>query len=757
MKNNLKGKTRRALSLILLLSLLTGTLCACSAAKTSQYTLSPDIISSKKSLSLSSTTTGATKSGKISSSGMTTLFIDRKTASPIIKNQNVLWRALPKSTASNSDEIPAVLTVELLKDGQRYVLNSQSDGVKNAAPVLTKTDGGVYVEYAMSLETEGESIRINVPVTFYLEDGNFFASVKCSEISVSDKDFVVTKLRLLDYFGSNTAAVDGDYILVPDNSGAVIDTFRADSSFENVSLKVYGDSEKNNAVTGAFGMKRKDSAFIAMIEEGDAIASIGAQTAAHTGYNRVGTEFEITETLVRGEGENEKIFVSGESYDGEIRICYRFIEGNNANYSGMAIACREHLIRTGVLSSDTVEESGELPFVLSTVGAATDSLKISRNLTSYEQLLDMLTYLKGKGFPNIYIRYKGMLSGGFEQNDISKCQTLPALGTQEQFKELTDYVSAQQMKLFVDLGINSCTVTAAKGKNLAGDLTGEKYSAPRINLLGGGAYFGFTAYDRIDDNVISIFSLAKNGGFRDLCINDASAFLYSDSKNGATRTDVMQMIENETASLSTIGSTMVEKGNFYMLKNASVIASLPLTASAEESGCYKSVPFIPLVLHGTVEYSSEPLNLSTDYQTSLLKCVEYGALPQFEWVYEDIEIYLPQNETQEETNQAAEENDADETALEEGEDEAASEEEAPDKSVKPYSYSDWATDAYTFYDRANKALGNIRDSRMTAHYEVQEGVFCTEYGESSVYVNYTSEDVTIGGVTVPANDFMRVN
>ena len=751
MKKSFILKGRRALSVILLVSLMVTALCSCSGSRSHRYSLEENVISSEKDLSLSSTTAGATKSGKIISSGMTSLFIDRKTASPIIKNQDVLWRALPKSVTKSSDEIPAVVSVELLKDGQRYVLNSQSDGVKNAAPVSRKTDDGVNVEYVMSLETEKETVRVNVPVTFSLKDGDFYACVDCSEISLSDKDFVVTKLRLLDYFGSNTGASVGDYILVPDNSGAVLDTYSATSDFENLSFKVYGDTEKNNTFLGAYGMKRKDGAYIAIIEKGDAIATINAQTAAHTGYNRAGAEFLITETLTEGEEGKQEIYVAGKSYDGEIKLCYRFIEGNNANYSGMAIACREHLIRTGVLSADTVEGNSELPFMLSVIGAATGSSGATVNLTSYEQLLDMLTYLKGKGFPNIYIKYRGMLSGGLEQSAISKSQPLPTLGTQSEFIELNDYVSAQQMKLFVDMGIDSATTSSSKSKNLATSLKGDKLSVSRNNFFGDGStQMGLAAYNRINDNVISVFPLMEKNAFTDMCINDAAAFLYSDASGNATRSDVMNALKEEGASLTTIGSLMVEKGNFYMLKNASVISSLPLSASAEETSFYKSVPFIPLVLHGTVEYGSQPLNLSGDYHHSILRCVEYGALPQFEWCYEDINISLPvENSEDGEKTEEAEETTASP--------EVSEDEDSADNSVKPYSYSDWGTEAYTFYDRANKALGNLRDSRMTSHYEVQEGVFCTEYGETSVYVNYTSEDVTIGGVTIAANDFMRVN
>lgn len=744
MKTKLNGGAKHIVSLLLLICMLAGIMCGCSAERTQKFTLSPDIITSGKDISLSSTQGGATKNGKIASSGMTTLFIDKTTSSPIIRNQDNLWRSLPKTAADKSDEMPAVLSAEVLHKGQRYLLNSQSDCVKNGKPESVKAENGVKINYILTLNTDGKSVQITVPVTFYVEDGSFFVSVMCNEIKSSDESFVVTKLRLMDYFGSNSEAAEGDFMLVPDNCGAVIDTCNAKADFENLSFKVYGDSEKNNAFIGAYGVKRKNSAFVAMIEEGDSIACVNSAVAAHTGYNRVGPEFEITQTMITEEKDTQQVYLSGESYSDEIRICYRFLDGNNANYSAMAISCREHLIRTGVLSSDVADSTGDLPFVLSTIGEAASPLGKLQGLTNYEQLLDMLTYLKGKGFSNILVRYKGTFTGGLNQSTISKSEMLKTLGSQEQYRELTDYMQAQQMKLFFDLGFTSCSYASTGSGSLARDLSGTLYTADKTNLFGVTSKVGLTAYNKIEDNVISIFPLAKKSSISNICINDASAFLYSDADNGATRADIQKIIKQESASLTTIGDLMVEKGNFYILKNASYISSLPLKCSVEETGFYTSVPFIPLILHATTQYSTEPLNLSGDYQKAMLRCVEYGAMPQFEWCYEDIEAFTPQGEAQPADSE-------EETT------EGKNESQEQNDIIRPYSYSDWATNAYAFYEKANRALGDIRDERMTAHYEVQSGVFCTEYGDTSIYVNYTSEDITIGGVTVPANDFMRVN
>lgn len=748
-KELFKGRLKVALSTALLVCMLAALFCACGAENTHSYTLSENIITSQNDLSLSKTESKGSKKTLVTSSGILNLYFDKKTASPILKINNRVWRALPEKAKKSAEDVPAVFTLEVIHEGQRYLLNSQQDGVKNSVPVCTKTENAIIADYVLTVP--GENVQITVPLMFYLEDGSFFASINCRNIKSSDDEYIVTKIRLLDFFGSDTGSSSGDYILVPDNSGAVIDTHNAKKSFKGVSLKVYGDAEENNAVMGAYGVKKNDSAFVAIIEKGDAIATINAKTAASSGYNRVGAQFELRETQIIKSGDKDKVYISGESYNGEIKICYRFIEGNNANYSGMAIACREHLIRTGVLSADTVSESGDLPFMLSTIGEATAITGKPQVMTSYEQLLDMLTYLKGKGFSNILVRYKGALTGGLNQNNITECGVLKELGTAEQYKELSEYMSAQQMPLFYDLGFVTFPTVGAKSSYLSRDLSGSVRAIEKTNLLGVSARTGLLSYDRIEDNVIGIFDLSYKNDISNICVNDASSFLYSDPGNGATRAEVKDLLNEESASLTTIGELMVEKGNFYMIKNASYISSLSLSPSNKETKYYISVPFIPLVLHATTQYSSEPLNLSEDFTKSMLRCVEYGALPQFEWCYEDVSEPVVSQDNEEETtaeNSKAESEKATESQTEEI---------AQEETISPYSYSGWATNAYAFYEKANRALGDIKGLRMTAHYEVQNKVFCTEYGDTSIYVNYSSKDVTIGGVTIPAKDFMRVN
>ena len=132
-----------------------------------------------------------------------------------------------------------------------------------------------------------------------------------------------------------------------------------------------------------------------------------------------------------------------------------------------------------------------------------------------------------------------------------------------------------------------------------------------------------------------------------------------------------------------------------------------------------SVPFVPLILHGIVDYTGDPINTQINMQEALLKYVEYGACPHFAWSYEP-----------------------------------SSENEKDDK----YYYDNTINTASEYYRKANETLNDLREARMTDHYQVADGIFCTEYDTGSlVYVNYTDTDFETLGVTVGARSFIRVN
>lgn len=690
---------------------------------------------------------------QVGKSGLIELLFDESTYSVCVADlshddSEKLWSALP--TQENSGA--ATATLEIVSGDTLYKLNTQDNSVSFQNAQCSFADDALSVTYILAPDTatahkekyDKDDIAFKLVVNYQIKDGSVYVSAKYENL-VADSDAKLTKLSLLNSFGAYSEPKQGDYIFVPDGSGALIKTDTRDDSFDSeLSFPIYGgdaasghaNSGTANALIPAYGMKQGNNAFVTIIDSGDAIATVSAdRVRGGNDFYEAGVSFDIT-PCTESKG---KFYMSSESYDGDIGLCIRFLGGSNADYTGMAAAAREQLIRERILSTRTVEEQEYLPLDLTVIGVSDDTLfsfkrlnlKKEKTFTDFEQALDMLTRMKSKGINSIKLRYKGALSGGTDQSSIMTASLLARLGTRSDLKDLVEYVNAQNMEMYLDVNL----LSAAKGDSFssgrtAGSIFGKKaeYNAINNSPLGKDKYAKrLLGMKYVEKSIIEILKDTRFSQFTGFCLNDVGSLLYSDYKNGFNRQESAEMISEQLPSLTANMKLMTDTGNFRVIKNVSFISHLPTCASQSRSA-YVSVPFLQLVLHGIVGYSGEPLNFSENAKTSFLRCVEYGASPAYEWTYSD--------------TYADKKNKSDEDSTD---------------TVGVY-YENWIASASELYERADAALKDLQAARMTSHSEIMSGVFCTEYDTGAkIYVNYTESDVTVSGITVPAGDFIRIN
>lgn len=763
--------------------------------------------------------TDATNLKEIAKSGLVTLFIDDSTYSVAVLETlaQKYWYSLPllpPEYDGGYDYSAAPVTLTVVNGSETIYLNSQDNSVAfgNAAYVVQKDENkdekdkkkinGVTVHYIVTVdEKTAKTIKENfdiTDITFFNEktaekiknnlgktDLAFFVSLKYTlkdgSLSVScdtqnlskNENAKITDLGILECLGASTGAEPGDFMLVPDSGGALINTAIEQPDFEKMSFVVYGDnlpgsatSDEKSAVIGAYGIKNGESALAVLIESGDAIAKISAdRVTGSSGLNKVGAGFNTTQCKDIMNRKTISRYISRESYTGEIRLSFRFLSGSNATYSGMAAVCREQLIRANKLSTKTVETGEYLPFNLTVVGAIQKNLvrkiplQSTMSLTTFEQAQDMLSRLKAKDVNSVFLRYKGALSGGLDQNDIFKAKVLRSLGGEKGLAELNDYMLTQKMNLFLDINILSTgkrwlLFDSSYGKTIFGEDCLTQTKNELSDYVGDG-YFSqrLRPISAISDAVLKVLTTFRNTDIEGFCLNDASKTLYSDfSKEPYSRPNAATEIAEQITALSTGRKMMADTGNFYAIKNINVIFNIPmsLTITDIDNPPYQPVPFIQLILHGIIDYSGAPINetfnpdedsnvnFDSDGKTTaeelffdndknasqkelkdaMLRYIEYGACPSYEWSYKEL---------------------------------------SKTKSIETYYFDDWVNQAVDFYLKANAALADLRGARMVKHSQIKPGVFCAEYeGSSRIYVNYTTGDVDVGGIIVKARDFIRI-
>lgn len=659
----------------------------------------------------------------ICKSGLIELLFDKTTCTVAIRDTNSgnLWTTLPHSSTTKQIQSSALEVVLSNGDETVYVLNSQDNSVAFGNFEYTASDDGVLVKYSLSLDKEtgkadietlkDKQIRVDLSVFYTLRDGSFYVNVSMNNLKLPSGVYL-EKIRIMKDFGSYEESSAEDYIFIPDGSGALIMTGIKDAEFKPIDLTIY----ENNCLIGAFGIKRGNGAFLCIIEQGDSIANIHADKNSETTLNNVYATFDTTEILTEKGNKTKKTY--GYEYQNEIVMCYRFLSGKSATYSGMATACRENLIRNSVLSTKKITDGqNNIPLVVSVQGGYINEKGKYTVLSSYEQALSLMTLLKAKGVNNIYLRYNGLYDNANNGSSEEFGKFSSKLGNNKKFNELYDYLHSQQFSLFVETDIltydyNGKSAIAVDGSKIKTEVNGNFPQATSKQ--------SFLKISDLENKIESILGDSGEVNFDGYAFNDIGANLYSDySSDFYSRVSAKKEIAAQLPILNTSKLTMIDTGNFYAVKNADIISSLPMAPCAsEENGAYVGIPFVQMMLHGICEHSGVGMNLSSNITNAMLKSVEYGCLPSADWYC---------------------------TAFSE------------DLDGK-YYYDKNINEVVAGYIKANDTLSSLRDARMTSHYKVQNGVYCTEYNNSEkVYVNYTDSPVKINGIQVNAKDCVVIN
>ena len=615
---------------------------------------------------------------KIASSGMLEMYLDEKTLAICILDtiSGKMWRSLP---TENVKEKSANLIADIIIKGRVYTLNSQSDSLVLDCALYETNENGVVIYYTFRKSLEnGKKIDITIPLSLTLSDGSFHAQVDCKNIVDNSTTTIYLKsLSMLPCFGADTQGQKGDFILLPSASGVILNTHGQAESFAEISLPVYGEdiavaSEVTNYVPiGVFGMKSADSSFVCLIDKGETIATIKATKAAEgICCNRVGAEFELAATTI----DEDAIYLCEKSYEDEISLSYRFLSGNNADYITMAGACRELLIRQGKLTDGNINYNGAYPFNLTLIS----NNEVTGITTSEDEITELLSTLIAKGIGNINIMLKD--NGSVDISDVS------------------DFTSKNSLSL--SLYRNLFSYSGKTAKTLKGD---ENSSGINISEIQNNA-----------DSIIRTMRKSSVG----VCLTDCGNVLPSDYSrfNFTSRNTLLTDISSLCTTISSHGKLTISAANIYTVKYADSVINIPEKSPLEENPYCSPVPFLQAVLHGICDYSFTAVNLSENPATAMLKAIEYGAVPHYEWYFAQYE------------------------------------------ESDPLHYMTSLSQARLLYENMKKMFSDLRDQRIISHEEVMENVRCTIYsGGSEIYVNYNDKAVTINGITIDPMGFLRVN
>lgn len=587
-----------------------------------------------------------------------------------------------------------------------------------------------------------------VPLEYRLDEDSLVVRVPVGEViyplEVLDNQgqsytYPLHTIALLPNFGAAHKEKDG-YIFMPDGSGALIRFDSRKYTLSYLSTPVYGRdlTEDNRArqlvlaeqtYMPVYGMKTEDTAFLAIIEDGEALARISAAKAGFSNsFNSVCPQFNVIPRADLSLGPIGSVVVYQKRiYQGDIQVRFKFLVGENADYVGMARSYRDYLVREGHLTR--LEPDRDLPFYLSVAGSIPRDepvlgvpREVIRSLTTFEQASDIVDRLLQSGVRNLKLRYKGWLRGGPEHIFPDRVRIEHAVGGKDSFAELATMLEDNGVGFYPE--VNFLTVfrnSIFDGFNTRRDAAQYFDNRPK-QVTEYDIAFGVSASSakyilsprslpRVVDSFFDDYSEHGIGGIGLQCLG---CQVNSDFRNKPeTVIDRQQSAESIREQLEWISDAgydvLVEGGNALSFPFVKGIVGAPFRSSYHDI-LDDTVPFYQLVLSGHMEYAGAPLNMTSDYQKMLLQSIAMGAGLHFEWAYGNTDLL---------TN-----TDYD--------------------HLYAIRFEDWLEQAIADYHKANEIFAMIRDAQISDYLELGNGESVTEYDNGcSISVNYDQRTVTV--------------
>ena len=599
-----------------------------------------------------------------------------------------------------------------------------------------------------SASNDNEKPLYNISIVYRLDGDKLTIEVPFEEIEYK-KDYPITDLTLLPYFGAGSSTEEG-FLFVPEGSGAIIDFNNGKTNLSAYYAQLYGWDygmkrdvvvNETRAAFPVFGISHADGALLAIVDEYSTLATIQADVAGRRhSYNFTYASYDMVHgSKMDVSAKSDATIISYEKSlpEGAIKQSYLFLEGNT--YTDMAKAYREDLMAKN--KDLQKNENANAPISVEVI-AAIDRVKqvlgipvtLPEVLTDFEDAKALITDMAAEGYSNLSLRYVGWMNGGINHSIPKDVDITSGMGGE---KALKDLVSATT-SLGVDLYLTGRTQNAydskmtdgfMKSRDAAKYISREVVETPEFSKI----WFADINESRLEHHYLlrpsvcvtlmqSLADAAKGYG-AGVGYEDTGYMLSGDynQKRSVTREASMDMQTAKLAEVKAAGTkiTMVG-GNDYVLPYADLLTQVDLFGKDNLIFDAK-VPFYEIAIHGLVDYTGNAVNLSGDAWETVLKSAETGAGLSFTFYSEPASLL-----------QGTEYMD-----------------------FFGANYDGWKEKAKEYANRYEKEMAGLNNQFITDHQILADGVTATVYEDNTVvYVNTTVFEYTDENVTIPARDYL---
>ena len=634
-----------------------------------------------------------------------------------------------KEELSNWNVMSQLMTVTYAKkNGNIDMVNVFDNGKKaNAYKLITEYQNEELI-ISVSLTNE----KISFEDRFWLDETGLNYKIPWDSIKESGSS-VLMNIQMMPTFGAAVAGEEG-YTLIPDGSGALIHYKNYDDPNAKLyTYSYYGTDEldigiiQQNQEQGyyglmlpVYGMSHHDGAVLVAVVEGEAdtdfnIAPSGFKfkklNRAYLTFN-----YRIYESVTLNGESYSKLVPYANASDREVKMI--FLDNEHNSYSDMAVSYRNYLEAKGILQKK--QDSGGVPTVVELVMGANKTGIFGNKLitaTTYSQAAEIVTKL-GNQLPNLSVILEGWGKGGYDT-----LPTIPKLerkfGGRKGWNELTKACDKVDVELYLNMDFINANKETGKFNNRKDTIRtafsgivnhAERYLLNPIRVL-----------SSLFQKAVKSMNFEANSFVQFDSVGSLLTYDFSKSAP-ASRTKMKEAYEGALKDASSqMECVGVSGGNQYVLPYVSLMSDIPDHDSDYYFGD-QSVPFYQIVVHGCVNYTSSAGNLSYDLQYQKMKWIETGSLPYFVITYESP---LVLNETSY-------------------------------NDLFSSQFSVWEEKMKTISEELNENLSDIWNQQIQAHEERDGAVIVSYEGGDSIYLNYSTEPITVDGISVAAMNYTIV-
>lgn len=583
-------------------------------------------------------------------------------------------------------------------------------------------------------------------ISVLLDGDELLVEIPSESIVESIDKFHIGAINIFPMMGNSYLGEKEGYMFIPDGNGALMHLndkegrlsggysqmiYGDDIGFKDQSTQslLWGDfqtvNEAEKILAPVFGMVHTDDqiGFLGIIEGGAERASIEAYpNGSKIAYNRIYPKFLLRKVFKQptsnsNTGVVDDIEEQRINYD--IKVRYKLVSGENADYVGLALAFRDYLLDNLGISRQEYDYNTRIDFI----GTEREEWLLSTKsvtMTSNDNIRDIYDDLENEGISDILSIFKGWQKGGINSVPIKKYKADKDIGGTRDLtsliKEIND--SSRKIYLYHDvLRINPGEFNTTF--NVVKRIDKRLYQEPTyMNVYDSMLYL---IPKRSDYYLNKLQKDYTKAGISDLALAGISnnIFSYTYSQTEQSRKDTKEAYDNIISKLDGDFNLILEQPFAYLWKYTDAFLDIPI-GSSQYNFVDEEVPFLTIALKGIMPLYSEYMNFEANKEEFFLKLVEMGVYPSFLITWEDSSNLIY-------TNSA---------------------------DIYSSKYSIYKENIIEYTEELKAVNEAIGDAFIIRHQRLDSGLTIVTYDNGiKVYVNYSNDAQLVDGYTIEAMSY----